>query len=693
MEKIIDNYIEVFEYTTEINLDINKAKRIRNEIEENLNSIGYDLGNKILFKVHYLLALTRYRTRSYNESIEAGLKSLEYANNLNDKYFIARAHALIALNNIVLEEFNNFEKHYLIAEKIYKELEAYEDLTMLDTKTATYMAKRGEPENLIKMYLGKALNYITKFQSVRSAQLYVSIGAVYSIIYGEFEKAIDLYLKALDIAKYYNDISMEMLILYYIGIGYDEIRMRDKAINTLYSILDDKRFLDFTSTRLCVRFDLINSLLEKNADMNSIQELLYECEKEIKKIDYIKQGQYRVQLNLLIVQYNIKTKKENIKDNLDILDEINNFFQDYRDNFIFTYVDYYIEKLYGDIYYQIGEFFNAIEHHKNAVNISKKYRIKYAINAYEALANDYKSLEDYKNAYETIEEVNKLVMNVEHVNLMAKYNNVQKSYEELKREEREREEFFANLSHELKTPINIIYSSIQLMSLFKGKSDEVFKEYYLKHEKSVRINCLRMLKIIKNMIDINKIDCGAIKPKFGNYNLVSLVEEVTMSVLSSVEVKNIYITFDTDEEEMIAKCDPYMIERIILNLLSNAIKFSKENGFIHVSMKKSNDYILVIISDNGIGIPNNMKENIFNKFIQVDRTFKRKNEGSGIGLSLVKSLVDVHNGYIELESMEDVGSEFKIYIPNITINEVEAIDKYDVDIDRVFSELSDIYEL
>ena len=202
-----------------------------------------------------------------------------------------------------------------------------------------------------------------------------------------------------------------------------------------------------------------------------------------------------------------------------------------------------------------------------------------------------------------------------------------------------------------------------------------------------------MLKIIQNMIDINKIDCGAIKPKFGNYNLVSLVEEVTMSVLSSVEVKNIYITFDTDEEEMIAKCDPYMIERIILNLLSNAIKFSKENGFIHVSMKKSNDYILVIISDNGIGIPNNMKENIFNKFIQVDRTFKRKNEGSGIGLSLVKSLVDVHNGYIELESMEDVGSEFKICIPNATINEVEAIDKYDVDIDRVFSELSDIYEL
>nr|WP_243187402.1 HAMP domain-containing sensor histidine kinase [Clostridium celatum] len=276
---------------------------------------------------------------------------------------------------------------------------------------------------------------------------------------------------------------------------------------------------------------------------------------------------------------------------------------------------------------------------------------------------------------------------------MAKYNNVQKSYEELKREEREREEFFANLSHELKTPINIIYSSIQLMSLFKGKSDEVFKEYYLKHEKSVRINCLRMLKIIQNMIDINKIDCGAIKPKFGNYNLVSLVEEVTMSVLSSVEVKNIYITFDTDEEEMIAKCDPYMIERIILNLLSNAIKFSKENGFIHVRMKQKDGYILVIISDNGIGIPNNMKENIFNKFIQVDRTFKRKNEGSGIGLSLVKSLVDVHNGYIEVESMEDVGSEFKIYIPNITINEVEAIDKYDVDIDRVFSELSDIYEL
>lgn len=139
-----------------------------------------------------------------------------------------------------------------------------------------------------------------------------------------------------------------------------------------------------------------------------------------------------------------------------------------------------------------------------------------------------------------------------------------------------------------------------------------------------------------------------------------------------------------------------MIERILLNLLSNAIKFSKNNGDILVNIYKTGRYVVIQVKDNGIGIPDEMKEKIFSKFIQIDASLNRTNEGSGIGLTLVKSFVDIHNGYIELESTEGKGSDFKVFIPNIKakdIDENESIYKYDIDSERVISELSDIYEL
>ena len=624
------------------------------------------------------------------------MKAISYANELEDQYYCARAYSIIAVNNIILENDKEFTESYEIAEKIFKSLNQYEDLVRLNTKIAVYMFRKGMIEKEILFYLEKCLNDIGKFQSARSAQLYITIGSAYSLIFSDFDIAIDLFLKALDISKYYNDISMEVLILYYIAIGYVDMRMINEAIKLFTNILEDERFYKFTSTRIAAAYDFIKLLLNNGIKLELIEKLLIESEEEIKKLDFLKYEQYMMQLNLLKVEYNIEIKNENIKESLEILDKSNEVYKRHRENCIFTYIDYYIEQLYGDACYKLGKFLDAIKHHDNALKISQRYKTKHTIKAYERLAKDYETLGDYKNAYEYIKELNKLIINVEHSRLMTKYSNVQKNYERLKWVEKEREEFFANLSHELKTPINIIYSSTQLMNLFKNKSDKSFKEYYLKHEKSVRINCLRMLKIVQNMIDINKIDCGAITPNFTNYNLVNLIEEITLSVLSSVEIKDINIIFDTQEEEIYVKCDPYMIERIILNLLSNAIKFSKEKGNILVNIYKENSYVVIKVEDDGIGIPVHMKENIFNKFVQIDKTFKRKNEGSGIGLSLVKSLVEIHNGYIELDSIEGLGSSFKIFIPNIELkNKEEDYIKgsYDIDIERVIGELSDIYNL
>ena len=139
------------------------------------------------------------------------------------------------------------------------------------------------------------------------------------------------------------------------------------------------------------------------------------------------------------------------------------------------------------------------------------------------------------------------------------------------------------------------------------------------------------------------------KLNFINYEIVSLVEDITLSIVPYVESKNITVLFDTYVEELVIKCDPESLERVILNLLSNAVKFSNENGNITVLLDANKDFVIIKVKDDGIGIAPEVSDYVFERFAQEDKSFNRKKEGSGIGLSLVKSLVELHGGVVYLE--------------------------------------------
>ena len=124
----------------------------------------------------------------------------------------------------------------------------------------------------------------------------------------------------------------------------------------------------------------------------------------------------------------------------------------------------------------------------------------------------------------------------------------------------------------------------------------------------------------------------------------------------------------------------------------------KSNGeeYSCVNVYLKDKYVVLEVKDNGIGVPITMQQKIFERFVQLDKSLSRKKEGSGIGLSLVKILVEIHNGYIELESKEGNGSIFRVYLPNENDNsmiKVKSCNEYNVNIERVYAELSDIYEL
>lgn len=264
--------------------------------------------------------------------------------------------------------------------------------------------------------------------------------------------------------------------------------------------------------------------------------------------------------------------------------------------------------------------------------------------------------------------------------------------------EKLRVSFFTNISHELRTPLNVVFSAEQMLerTLKSMQHQEKHKEIN-QYMFIMKQNCYRLIRLINNLIDMTKIDAGYLQFKPKCCNFVKIVEDITLSTVSFIEEKGICLTFDTDIEEKVMFCDPDMVERIVLNLLSNAVKFTPEGGRINVSIYDKDNIIVLSVKDNGIGIPPEMEEIIFDRFIQVDNTSTRDREGSGIGLSLVRSLVEMHGGTISVKSKQGEGSEFIVEIPlkypkYVIGRQQDECPGKSNNIEKIKIEFSDIYD-
>ena len=262
--------------------------------------------------------------------------------------------------------------------------------------------------------------------------------------------------------------------------------------------------------------------------------------------------------------------------------------------------------------------------------------------------------------------------------------------------EKLQQEFFANISHELRTPLNLIFSSLQIIKFIKKESCEKEREFN-KYINIIEQNSKRLLKLVNNLIDSTKMKCGYYKYNPKNGNVVSFIEDISMSVAEFAKQNNIDLIFDTNVEEKIMAFDFEKLERIMLNLLSNSIKYNKANGKIEVLLNECGDSFNIAVRDTGIGIPSDKLEYIFERFRQVENRLRKSNEGSGIGLSLVKDLIEIQDGTIEVKSELGIGSEFKIKLPVKVLSEEHDFNKeyFDNDSDdlvkRMNIEFSDIY--
>jgi len=261
--------------------------------------------------------------------------------------------------------------------------------------------------------------------------------------------------------------------------------------------------------------------------------------------------------------------------------------------------------------------------------------------------------------------------------------------------------FFANISHEFRTPLTLILGQIE--SLMSSDLDIREKAKLQVADK----NSHRLLMLINQLLDLSKLEAGNMGLSASQHNIVPFLKSLFFSFESWAAQKNITLQFESDTENLPVVFDPDMMEKIFNNLFSNALKFTLVQGEVKVKIQLIDSfYFEIIISDTGPGIPEVQLMNIFDRFYQVDNSGTRRHDGTGIGLALCKELVELHHGTIIADSREGEGMVFIIRLPFGEVKSEDASDrnpfenyisssvvfKADKDIELLASQMAPVYE-
>jgi PAS domain S-box-containing protein len=225
---------------------------------------------------------------------------------------------------------------------------------------------------------------------------------------------------------------------------------------------------------------------------------------------------------------------------------------------------------------------------------------------------------------------------------------------------RTKSEFLTTISHELRTPLNAIigYSDMLIEEDF-GKINDKQKRF----SQHIHNSGKHLLELINDILDISKIESGKLELLYEDFILKDLMENVENIVKPLAIKKRIELCFPTDYNRMSIKADKIKFKQILYNIMNNAVKFTPENGSIVVSTELNGNYLEVSVKDNGIGISEESQKHLFTPFYQADSSCSREYQGTGLGLSLVRKLANLHGGKVTVESVLGKGSTFTITIP------------------------------
>lgn len=232
-------------------------------------------------------------------------------------------------------------------------------------------------------------------------------------------------------------------------------------------------------------------------------------------------------------------------------------------------------------------------------------------------------------------------------------------------------EFLANMSHELRTPLNSIigFSDILLERVFGDMNAK-----QLKYVNNISASGKHLLGLINDILDLSKVEAGKMELRYSEFSIASVFEDVKGTLSHLAQAKSLEIGFKVEPDFGDLQADRSRLIQILYNLVSNAIKFTPEGGSVSVHCKKSGNRALFSVTDTGIGISSEDQKKLFQPFTQIDSSSSREYCGTGLGLALVKKIVNLHRGDIWVESEPEKGSTFMFTIPLTKPSEIIKAD-------------------
>jgi signal transduction histidine kinase len=224
---------------------------------------------------------------------------------------------------------------------------------------------------------------------------------------------------------------------------------------------------------------------------------------------------------------------------------------------------------------------------------------------------------------------------------------------------RVKSDFVSNVSHELRTPLALIRLYAETLELGRLASKEKQEEYY----RIIRKESERLTALINNILDFSRIEAGRKEYDFRETNLAELVRSTLDSYRYQIEQNGFALKENISDDVPAVQVDREAIARSLLNLVNNALKYSRDNKFLGVNLYRDNGSVKLEVIDHGIGIPRTEHNKIFEKFYRVGDPLVHNTKGSGLGLSLVRHIVQAHGGMVSVESTPGEGSKFTIALP------------------------------
>jgi len=559
-------------------------------------------------------------------------------------------------------------------------------------------------------YVNKAL-YIYKNlnNQLRISQCYSAFGGIYKAL-GQFENALIYYFDALPLKEAINDQRGISIVLSNIGGVYLLTSKLEEAREYFYKCLaidrtnDDQEGIVYTLTRIGVanqkmgEFDAAIAYYDTALVM--AQELNFRIDESIllgnigstlRSLD-----NYEESLNYLFSALKIKKELQRKGSAAHTCNDI------------------------CETYLKLGNPLEAKKYALQAIELATHVDVNQQRVGLYLLADCEYELLDYKNAYDHLVQSNVItdsmftnesesrmnelevkyqsdkkeqeIENLKVINESARFRNV--SYagaaisflilggllyylqririrrnrlllEKEKELDRMKSRFFANISHEFRTPLTLILSPLDDL-IHKIEQTNIKKQLQV-----MKRNAGRLLELVNQLLDLSKIESGKLSVNLSSSDIISVIKGVSMSFHSIAEQKNIRLELDVLPNQLIINYDRQKIETILTNLLSNAFKYTPENGIITVQTKvisrngilKNKEVIQIAVVDNGEGIPEEDIGQIFDRFYQSDNSQLLQQEGSGIGLALTKELVELHNGNISAISTIGEGTQIKFQLP------------------------------